>query len=173
MFPEELHENLRSIQSQYGPLLDYYEKRGFIRQSPFRDSIQVGPAKIDAIPVDRGEQTAFIYVFERAGRRIVYAPCDLKPFPERRTEVQRPDLPVIQPGIFETGLKHRFKYPVDHISRATLYTFEQTLELATRIEAKKVLFVHLEEYWNRGFDDYCALESDGIRFAYDGMRIEV
>jgi phosphoribosyl 1,2-cyclic phosphate phosphodiesterase len=62
---------------------------------------------------------------------------------------------------------------VDHISRTTLYTFEQTLELATRIEARKVLFVHLEEYWNRSYDDYCALESDGIRFAYDGMQINV
>jgi len=48
-----------------------------------------------------------------------------------------------------------------------------TLELATRIEAKKVLFVHLEEYWNRGYDDYRNMESDYISFAYDGMTIDV
>jgi phosphoribosyl 1,2-cyclic phosphate phosphodiesterase len=76
-------------------------------------------------------------------------------------------------GIFESDLKHNFKYPADHISRTTLYTFEQTLELAARIEARKVLFVHLEEYLNRSYDDYCALESDGIKFAYDGMQINV
>jgi phosphoribosyl 1,2-cyclic phosphate phosphodiesterase len=173
LFPQELHEHLRSIRSQYGPLVDYYEKRGFIRLALFQDSIQVGPVRIDAIPVDRGEQTSFVYVLGRAGRKTVYAPCDLKPFPEHRTEVQRPDLLIIQPGIFEGGLKHRFKYPADHISRATLYTFEQTLELAARIEAKKVLLVHLEEYWNRSYDDYCALESDGVRFAYDGIHINV
>ncbi len=28
----------------------------------------------------------------------------------------------------------------------TLYTFEQTMHLVTRLQAKKVLFVHLEEY---------------------------
>lgn len=173
LLPEELSQRLRSIQSQYGPLVDFYEKRGFISLSPFRDSIQIGPMSIDAIAVDRGEQIAFVYVFERAGRRIVYAPCDLKPFPEHRKEVQQPDLLVIQPGIFESGLKYGFKYPADHISRANLYTFEQTLELAARIKAKKVLFVHLEEYWNRGYDDYSAMESDGIRFAYDGMQTDV
>jgi len=173
LIPEELHDNLHSIQSQYGPLVDFYEKSGFIRLVTFRGNIQIGTVSIDAIPVDRGLQMACVYVFGGAGRKIVYAPCDLKPFPEHRVEVQRPDLLIIQPGIFERGLKHRFEYPADHISRTTLYTFEQTLELAARIEARKVLFVHLEEYWNRSYDDYRALESNGIRFAYDGMQINV
>ncbi|MBE0431110.1 MAG: MBL fold metallo-hydrolase [Dehalococcoidia bacterium] len=173
LLPEVLSKRLGRIQSQYGPLVEAYEKRGFIRLEPFRDGVRVGPVTIDAIPVDRGEQIAFVYVFEKGERRIVYAPCDVKPFPEHRTEVQRPDLLVIQPGIFETGLRHRFRYPEDHISRTTLYTFEQTLELAARIQAKKILFVHLEEYWHRSYDDYCALESDRVRFAYDGMQVEV
>ena len=71
---------------------------------------------------------------------MVYAPCDIKPFPEEREEVQRADLLVIQPGIFEEGLKHGFKYPVDHISRTTLYTFEETMALADRIRAGLVPF---------------------------------
>ncbi len=173
LLPEELSRSLPRIQSQYGPLVDAYETRGFIRLETFVSSTQIGPVTIDALPVDRGEQIAFVYVFQRAGRKIVYAPCDLKPFPEHRTEVQRPDLLVIQPGMFESGLKHRFKYPADHVSRSTLYTLEETTELANRIEAKQVLFVHLEEYWNRSYDDYLALESDGFRFAYDGMHLDV
>jgi len=173
LLPEELDIGLRRIQSQYGPLADAYEQRGFINVVLFRETIEVGPVTIHALPVDRGEQTAFIYVFVRSGSRIVYAPCDLKPFPADRPEVQRPDLLVIQPGIFETGLKHRFTYPPDHVSRTTLYTFEQTLELATRIGAKKVLFVHLEEYWNRSYDDYRSMESDHIGFAYDGIHVDV
>jgi len=106
---------------------------------------------------------------------VVYAPCDIKPFPEYRNEVQQADLLVIQPGIFEEGLKHGFRYPAEHISRTTLYTFEQTLDLATNLQAKRVLFVHLEEYWNRSYDDYRALESKNrrLRFAYDGMQLTV
>jgi phosphoribosyl 1,2-cyclic phosphate phosphodiesterase len=82
---------------------------------------------------------------------------------------------VIQPGIFETGLKHGFTYPSDHISRTTLYTFDQTLELAKRIKAESILFIHLEEYWNRSYDDYLAIqkEFENIQFAYDGMRVTI
>jgi phosphoribosyl 1,2-cyclic phosphate phosphodiesterase len=99
----------------------------------------------------------------------------LKPFPKNRDEVQHADLLIIQPGIFEEGLKHGFKYPAGHISRTTLYTFEQTMELATQLKARKVVFVHLEEYWNRSCDDYRALEAKcpKIRFAYDGMQLRV
>ena len=59
------------------------------------------------------------------------------------------------------------------MSGATLYTFEQTLELVARIKGKRVLFVHLEAYWNCSYDDYCAMESDGIKSAYAGMQMNV
>ena len=86
--------------------------------------------------------------------------------------VRNADLVIIQPGIFESGLKHGFSYTDDHISRTTLYTFEETLALGKRICAAEMLFVHLEEYWNRGYTDYCELQKryDNIRFAYDGMK---
>ena len=173
LLPEQLGEGIKKIRSQYGSLVDFYRRSGFVRLMLFQGEVRINNVRITAIPVDRGSQLAFVYVLEKSGRKIVYAPCDCRPFPEYRTEVQQPDLLVIQPGIFESGLKHQFKYPVDHISRTTLYTFEQTLELAARVEAREVLFVHLEEYWNRSYDDYCSLESDGIKFAYDGMQINV
>ena len=175
LLPEQLAEPLREIRSQYGPLLDFHQESGFVRLYLFRDRIEVGGMGITAIPVDRGRQTSFVYVFEKSGRKVVYAPCDIKPFPEHLKEVQQADLLIIQPGIFEKGLKHGFRYPPEHVSRTTLYTYEQTLELAARIQAKKVLFVHLEEYWNRSYDDYRALESKNkaVRFAYDGMQVTV
>ena len=56
-----------------------------------------------------------------------------------------------------------------------MYTFEQTLEVSRRINAGRVLFIHLEEYWNRGHDDYAriAARCENIRFAYDGYHTEV
>ena len=175
LIPEQLEQPLRHVQSHYGPLVDFYRESGFIRLRLFSEVVEIEGVRLTAIPVDRGSQTAFVYVFEKAGRKAVYAPCDLRPFPEHREEVQRADLLIIQPGIFEDGLKHRFKYRADHVSRTTLYTFDQTLELADRIEAGRILFVHLEEYWNRSHDDYRALESKRgrFRFAYDGMAVGV
>ncbi len=140
ILPEQLNERLRDIRFAYGPLIDFYEAQGFVQSTIFRDTIRVGNIRITSIPVDRDSHTSFIYVFEKNRRRMVYAPCDIKPFPEEREEVQRADLLVIQPGIFEEGLKHGFKYPVDHISRTTLYTFEETMALADRIRAGLVPF---------------------------------
>ena len=175
LLPEQLSVSVREIRSQYGPVMDFYQESGFVRLTVFQDKVQIGDVDITAIPVDRGSQFTFIYVFEKSGRKVVYAPCDIKPFPEHRNEVQQADLLIIQPGIFEGGLKHSFKYPANHISRTTLYTYEQTLDLAARLGAKRVVFVHLEEYWNRSYDDYRALESEneGVRFAYDGMQLTV
>lgn len=175
LVPELQIKHLEKIQSQYGAVLDFYQKSGFVRVMPFRESIQIKDVTMSAIPVDRGTQTTFVYVFQQSGRKVVYAPCDMKPFPEQRPEIQQADLLIIQPGIFETGLKHGFRYPADHISRTTLYTYEQTRQLAERIRARQIVFVHLEEYWNRSYDDYCALEAEDnkIRFAYDGMTLEV
>ena len=175
LLPEQLNLHVSDIQSQYGSVIDFYQESGFVRIMPFQDKVQIRDVRITAIPVNRGSQLAFVYVFTKSGRKVVYAPCDIKPFPEHSSEVQRADLLIIQPGLFETGLKHGFRYPADHISRTTLYTFEQTLDLATRLQAKRVLFVHLEEYWNRSYDDYRALEPDNqmVRFAYDGMQLTV
>ncbi len=173
--PRPLAESLPRIQSVYGPMIDWCVSRGFVNCDSFDHCLRIGDIDITAVQVERNDHTVFIYVFEQNGRKVVYAPCDIKPFPERREEVKNADMLVIQPGMFETGLRHGFEYPEDHISRQTLYTFDDTMALAVRINAKSVLFVHLEEYWNRGYDDYKALEKKfgHIRFAYDGMRISV
>ena len=175
ILPRVLRERITELKSIYGALIDFYERQGFVQCIDFDEKIRLGETELTAIPVNRGSQTSFVYVFEKNDVKMVYAPCDIKPFPEQRDEVKNPDLLVIQPGIFETGLKHGFTYPAGHISRKTLYTFEQTLALAQRIKTKKVLFVHLEEYWNRSYDDYLTIEKQhaGIRFAHDGMQVKL
>jgi phosphoribosyl 1,2-cyclic phosphate phosphodiesterase len=175
LLPEILHRDLQDIRTVYGSVVDFYQGQGFVQCMPFRDRVEVGSIKITAIPVPRNSHYAFIYVFEKEGKKLVYAPCDIKPFPEEREEVQSADLLVIQPGIFEEGLKHGFRYPRDHISRSTLYTFEETLALARRVKAARVLFIHLEEHWNRSHDAYMALEEKihNVQFAYDGMQVKI
>ena len=173
ILPEYLYEGLKDIRSAYGPLLDFYERQGFVKSVIFHDRTKIGKIWVTAIPIDRGPQISSIYVLETERGKIVYAPCDIKPFPEDRDEVQTADLLVIQPGLFEKGLKHGFTYPKDHISRTTLYTFSDSMALARRIQAKKILLVHLEEYWNRSYEDYLVLQEkfNNILFAYDGMHV--
>jgi phosphoribosyl 1,2-cyclic phosphate phosphodiesterase len=175
ILPRPLMNRLSEIRSIYGPLIDFYTARGFVECRVFDQTTRIEDVEVTAIPVNRGSQTAFVYVFKKEGVSIIYAPCDIKPFPVDRKEVQGAGLLVIQSGIFEDHLKHGFEYPPDHISRKTLYTFQETIALARRIRAKRVLFVHMEEYWNRGYDDYRAIESEfnNMQFAHDGMRVKI
>ncbi len=175
VMPRQLLETFRHVNTAYGSLASFYEKSGFLRCEPFDRKTMIGGIQVTALPVDRGDQVVYIYVFEKNGCRAVYAPCDIKPFPEQDPAVQHPDVLFIQPGLFETGLRHGFVYPEDHISRKTLYTFEQTVALSRRIQAKQVVFVHLEEYWHRSFTDYRALEAgfDNMVFAWDGMTFTI
>jgi len=175
LLPEELVEPLGRLTTQYGPALEHYVKSGFLKIETFRDTTMAGEVSITALPVAREGQTVFIYVFEKDGKKLVYAPCDIRPFPEEHPAVRDADMLIIQPGIFETRLRHGFRYPKNHISRMTLYTFEQTLELARRVKAQRTVFTHLEEYWHRSHDDYKALETEipNVRFAYDGARFKI
>jgi len=49
----------------------------------------------------------------------------------------------------------------------------EQIALGQRLGAKEILFVHLEEYWNRSYDDYLAIQGnyENIIFAYDNMQI--
>ena len=71
LLPVQLGERIREIRSQYGPLLDFYQQRRFVRLMLFQSEVQINNVRITAIPVDRGSQLAFVYVFEKSGRKVV------------------------------------------------------------------------------------------------------
>jgi phosphoribosyl 1,2-cyclic phosphate phosphodiesterase len=173
--PHQLISELNKLQTVYGSIIDYYHDQGFIQVVDFDNQIELKGIKIMALPISRQHELSFVYVFESEDKKIVYAPCDIKPFPEACVAVHDADLLIIQPGIIEGGLKYNFVYPENHISRTTLYTFEETLNLRNRIRAKQILFIHLEEYWNKSFDDYLLLSHKypNIQFAWDGMHLSV
>ena len=80
LVPEQLKNNLKDIRTVYGSAVDFYQEQGFVQRMPFGDRAEVGSIKITAIPVDRNSHTAFIYVFQKQGKKLVYAPCDIKPW---------------------------------------------------------------------------------------------
>ena len=175
LLPEDLNHQLSGLQTIYGPMSLFFEEQGFLERVIFRDETQLNSVRINAIAIHHVDTVAFVYVFRKDGKKIIFAPCDIKPFPCHLELVHHADLLFIQPGMFETGLADRFSFPPDHVSRTTLYTFDETLALVRRIGARQTVFVHIEEYWNRTADDYARLEKqfDNIRFAHDGMQLMV
>jgi phosphoribosyl 1,2-cyclic phosphate phosphodiesterase len=173
--PGPMVMELKKLRTVYGPIIDFYLNQGFIRLVEFEREITIDNFTVNAVQINRKDEIAFVYVFKADQKKMIYAPCDIKPFPEDSKELKGADILLIQPGIFQGGLKHGFVYPEGHISRETIYTYEDTLALAERIAAENIVFIHLEEYWNRSYDDYLKLESASgrVKFAYDGMKITI
>lgn len=175
ILPTPLARDIGKIKTVYGSQITFFKDSDFVEIKTFEKTLQVKDVLLTALPVNRGNSVSFVCVFEKEGKKIVYAPCDIKPFPEDDPVLQNADILFIQPGIIEGRLKHDFVYPKDHISRTTLYTLDETIALSRRIKAKKTIFIHLEEYWNLSFSDYERLTGtyDDIQFAHDGMRINI
>lgn len=171
-------EDLKKQATRYGSMMEYYEWRGLIKPEA-GEFIQRGDLRIDLIPVNK-EQTVAIFVLTEHGRKIIYAPCDVKPFPEHSI-FQGADVLIIGNTIVgdpvEGGIrvKNGFLMKEDNPLRKDLFILEEVLALKEKYQIPRVIITHLEEEWGKSLDDYKAMEKqyEGLEFAYDGMEVVV
>lgn len=171
-------EDLKKQATRYGSMMEYYEWRGLIKPEA-GEFIQRGDLRIDLIPVNK-EQTVAIFVLTEHGRKIIYAPCDVKPFPEHSI-FQGADVLIIGNTIVgdpvEGGIrvKNGFLMKEDNPLRKDLFILKEVLALKEKYQIPRVIITHLEEEWGKSLDDYKAMEKqyEGLEFAYDGMEVVV
>lgn len=169
---KQVLDDVRKQGTFYGSAIDYYESRNLIRTEAFckkhRGSIDITLVPVDAV----GHVT--IFVFEENGHKVIYAPCDVKPFPKNPI-FQGADVLIIGDTIIGDILKDGFVLEMDNPLREELFVMEEVMRIKEHYAIKEVLFTHLEEDWGKSYDDYCVLEKEmeGVRFAYDGMEIVV
>lgn len=171
-------EDLKKQATRYGSMMEYYEWRGLIKPEA-GEFIQRGDLRIDLIPVNK-EQTVAIFVLTEHGRKIIYAPCDVKPFPEHPI-FQGADVLIIGNTIVgdpvEGGIrvKNGFLMKEDNPLRKDLFILKEVLALKEKYQIPRVIITHLEEEWGKSLDDYKAMEKqyEGLEFAYDGMEVVV
>lgn len=171
-------EDLKKQATRYGSMMEYYEWRGLIKPEA-GEFIQRGNLRIDLIPVNK-EQTVAIFVLTEHGRKIIYAPCDVKPFPEHPI-FQGADVLIIGNTIVgdpvEGGIrvKNGFLMKEDNPLRKDLFILKEVLALKEKYQIPRVIITHLEEEWGKSLDDYKAMEKqyEGLEFAYDGMEVVV
>ncbi|HBA04657.1 MAG TPA: MBL fold metallo-hydrolase [Clostridium sp.] len=164
-------EELNSICSKHGSYFDYYEKiRNLIKRHVVNDSIQIGEIKITLIKAE----SATVFVFEEEEKKLIYAPCDVKPFPVNGI-FKDADVMIIGNTVIGDVLKGDFKLEEDNPLREELFVMDEIVELKNKYNIKKVIMTHLEEDWGKSYDDYLELEKqyEDISFAYDGMVIEL
>lgn len=165
--------DLNAIRSPYGPFMSYYENLGLIRQEMVLDAVLPGEISLTLVPVDSTNRVA-VFVFQQGSKKMVYAPCDVKPFPESDI-FQDADILVIGNTMVGPTLKDGFvPAPENPLSRE-LFSMEEIVALKARLNIPQVIVTHLEEDWGKSYDDYLALEKqfEGVAFAYDGMKVSL
>jgi phosphoribosyl 1,2-cyclic phosphate phosphodiesterase len=168
----EVMETLNGVGIGYGAILDYYVKMGLAKRKLITEPLNIGNIKITAVPVGKSKSVS-IFIFEENGRKVIYAPCDCKPFPMEES-MRDADLLIIGNTFVGDILKNGRAVGTDHPLRQELHSMEDVLELKRILSIRDVIVTHIEEDWGKSYDDYIVLEDQyGVKFAYDGMVVEV
>ena len=128
---------------------------------------------IELVPVDEQEHVA-IFIISSNSKKIIYAPCDVKPFPKSE-KFQGADVLIIGNTIIGDILKNGFQLNEDNPLRKELFTLDEIDTIRKQYGIKRVIITHLEEDWGKSYDDYRELERElnFIHFAYDGLKIQL
>ena len=169
----ETMKDLNGIRSKYGSLLDYYEHMRLIQRCPTDEPVVIDNIKITMIPVPK-QKAVSVFVFESAGKKLIYAPCDCVPFPDDDI-LYGADVLIIGNTFIGDTLKNGKVVTPGHPLRSLLHSFEDVLEIRERFDIGKLIVTHIEEDWGKSYDDYLALEKqyDNVQFAFDGLTINL
>lgn len=168
---EHVMNDLNSIRFKFGCYFDYYDNvRNLIKRNVVKDSIFIGDIKINFVKVNH----ATIFVFEENNKKVIYAPCDVKPFPENDI-FKNANLLITGNTVIGDILKDGIILSDDNILKRDLFSMDEVFDLKNKYNISKVIFTHLEEDWGKSYDDYLDLEKnyDNVEFAYDGMEVLV
>ena len=165
--------DLNALSTKYGSLLEYYESLNLIKRKAVSKRTVINDIKISFVPVTE-DGTVSIFVFEKDGKKLIYAPCDVKPFPNSKLFYDA-DYLILGNTIIGNKLKGDFYLQKNNPLTIDLFTLEEALELKAKFNIQNLVFTHLEEEWGKSYDDYKELEKEfiSVKFAYDGMTIEL
>ena len=168
---EHVMSDINSIQFKFGTYLDYYENtRNLIKREIINKSMYIEDIKISCIKVNH----TTVFVFEENDKKVIYAPCDVKPFPNDEI-LKNAELLIIGNTVVGDILKGGFVLKEDNPLRKELFSLDEIQNIKREYNINNVIITHLEEDWGKSYDDYLELENkySGIQFAYDGMEIDI
>jgi phosphoribosyl 1,2-cyclic phosphate phosphodiesterase len=176
--PEKILDEIRNIKSPLGSYLDFFEHKDFVKtvKLDFDKNIRFGGIFVRPVKLVGMEKTSVCaYLFKEGDKKLIYMPCDVKPFKEK--DVFRDlDIFMVNSPFFKPLNKGQ-EVPENHPLRKGLFSMDELIQLIEKYSIKKTIIVHIEEMWGRSFDDYKKIEKKykkyNLKFAYDGMKIKI
>jgi len=174
--PEQVAFDFRTYLGGWDHLL-FMQERGWIRLYELSDGDIVRIGDVTVRPFRLAED--YVYAFEltdAGGRRLFLAMDELNGWVPP-ADIRGCQLAVLPRGIDEhdpfTGERRVHQ---DHPVLRFEATFAETLEIVDRLEAERVVMMHIEEFDGLSHDDLLRLEpivGRNITFAYDGFVVDV
>jgi phosphoribosyl 1,2-cyclic phosphate phosphodiesterase len=154
-FPNGVYQDLKS--HNLSGVIDY----AFFRKlAEKRDLTKVKIGKVEVSPIRvSNDSNTYGFMFEEGKKRVLYAPCDI-------SDLKADDIKDIDMAIVEMG---RFNNPSPGFT-----DFLKTLKTLEDANVKRKIMTHIEENRQVSYDDAKKLEKKyNVKFAYDGMKLEI
>ena len=172
--PDKLKETITNIKSPKGSYFDFFEHQNFAKLKfvPFNKEQKFN--EISVIPKKINEETS-CYLIKNKSKKLVYMPCDVKPF-ETHDFLQDCNLFIVGSPFLESneGIKN---IPENHPLRDELFSMGEIIGLIKKFNIKKTIITHIEEMWRLSFDEYKDIEKKykeyNINFSFDGMKLKL
>lgn len=163
--------DLNALRNPYGSFLDYYERRGLSAREIVSGPLSFGDITLTLVPVDESRRVT-VFVLSQHGKTCIYAPCDVKPFPDSPL-FHGADVLIIGNTMVGPALKDGMVPSEDNPLRKELFTLDEVIAIQRQYEIGQLVVTHLEEDWGKSYDDYREMEKSlhNVRFAYDGMEV--
>lgn len=165
-------DDIKAIKNKFGSCVEYYENYNLIKIDVIERELCISDVKITFIPVSN--KIGSVFVFNQNNKKVIYAPCNVKPFPHDDL-FNNADLMIIGNTITSEIAKGNFVIDEDNSMRKHMFVMDEIVELKSRYNIKDVIMTHIDEDWGLSYDDYLekAKNFNNIEFAYDGLEIEV
>lgn len=159
----DVMNDLLAIKNKFSSYLEYYNLKGLCTLVK-GDNFNFNEITMKLFPI-RTNIVSTIFLISNKNSKVIYAPCDIKPFPMEK-EFFNADILIIG-NFMPRGAKYT-------MGNTALYFLDEIFEIGKTINAKKIIITHIEEQWGLSFDDYKNIESKYrgyLEFAYDSMDI--
>ncbi|MGC4020140.1 MAG: MBL fold metallo-hydrolase [Muricomes sp.] len=158
-------DEIMAISSKYGSFIEYYMNMNLVKLSVIKECTYIGDIKVSTI--ESGVKGITIFLFEQNDKKVIYAPCDAKPFP-LVSEFYNADLLIIGSTFPSATLKNNFEVTAKNPMLKDYFLLDEVIALKKQLNISELIITHLEEDYGLSYADYLRTEKDyeHLKFAY-------
>jgi len=176
--PEQVANDFRTRPGT-GDHLQFFVQEGLIELCELKDAERILIGETEIVPFRLAEDYVYAFLLKEENKRVLIAMDELNNWVPP-VELKELDLAVLPIGLFEFHpLTGERLISSDHPVLKFEATFEETVEIIKRLQAKKTFLTHIEEMAMLSFDELKQVENNlrsqglNVEIAYDTLVVEV